>query len=201
MTDALLTVRARIARTPPRSYALIVAGLIALMVAILFAMGRNPICTCGTIKLWHGVVISSENSQHVFDWYSFTHVLHGLWLYFFTWWFLRHWPVAARLALAVLLEGAWEILENTPFVIDRYRTATVSLDYYGDSILNSVFDAVSMIAGFALARTIPVWASAVVVIAIEVLLIFFIRDNLFLNILMLIYPIDGIRAWQASPPI
>jgi hypothetical protein len=201
MTDVLSTVRGLIVRTPPRTYALIVAGLIALVVAILFAMGRNPICTCGTIKLWHGVVISSENSQHIFDWYSFTHVLHGLWLYFFTWWFLRHWPIAARLALAVLLEGAWEILENTPFVIDRYRTATVSLDYYGDSILNSVFDAVSMIAGFALARTIPVWASVAVVIAIEVLLIFFIRDNLFLNILMLIYPIDGIRAWQASPPI
>jgi hypothetical protein len=201
MTDALRTIRTLIVRTPPRTYAFIVAGLIALMVAILFGMGRNPICTCGTIKLWHGVVISSENSQHIFDWYSFTHVLHGLWLYFFTWWFLRHWPVAARLALAVLLEGAWEVLENTSSVIDRYRTVTVSLDYYGDSILNSVFDAVSMIAGFALARTIPVWASAVVVIAIEVLLIFFIRDNLFLNILMLIYPIDGIRAWQASPPI
>ena len=185
----------------PRHAALIIAGLIALQAAVLFAMGRTPICTCGTVKLWHGVVQSSENSQHIFDWYSFTHVLHGFWLYFFGWFFLRRWPVAARLVLAVALEAGWEILENTNFVVDRYRAATISLDYYGDSIVNSVGDAVSMMTGFALARLFPLWASVGTVIVIEVGLIYLIRDNLFLNVLMLIYPIDDIRAWQAAPPI
>ena len=163
-------------------------------------MGRPLICTCGTVKLWHGVVQSSENSQHFLDWYSFTHVLHGLWLYFFGWLFLRRRPVAARLVLALLLESGWEILENTNFVIDHYRIATVSLDYYGDSVVNSVGDAISMIAGFVLALLAPLWVSIAAVVAIEAGLIFLIRDNLFLNILMLIYPIDGIRAWQAAPP-
>jgi len=191
---------ASVQRLTPRPAALIIAGLIALQAAVLFAMGRTPICTCGTVKLWHGVVQSSENSQHIFDWYSFTHVLHGFWLYFFGWFFLRRWPVVARLVLAVALEAGWEILENTNFVIDRYRAATISLDYYGDSIVNSVGDAVAMMTGFALARLFPLWASVGAVIVIEVGLIYLIRDNLFLNVLMLIYPIDGIRAWQAAPP-
>jgi hypothetical protein len=185
----------------PRQAALIIAGLIALQAMVLFAMGRTPICTCGTVKLWHGAVQSSENSQHIFDWYSLTHVLHGFWLYFFGWFFLGRWPVVARLVLAVGLEAGWEILENTSFVIDRYRAATISLDYYGDSIVNSVGDAVAMMTGFALARLFPLWASVGAVIVIEVGLIYLIRDNLFLNVLMLIYPIDGIRAWQAAPPI
>jgi hypothetical protein len=192
---------ASVQRLTPRPAALIIAGLIALQAAVLFAMGRPPICTCGTVKLWHGVVQSSENSQHIFDWYSLTHVLHGFWLYFFGWFFLRRWPVVARLVLAVVLEAGWEILENTNFVIDRYRAATISLDYYGDSIVNSVGDAAAMMTGFALARVFPLWASVGAVIVIEVGLIYLIRDNLFLNVLMLIYPIDGIRAWQAAPPI
>ena len=188
-------------RLTPRNAALIIAGLMTLQVIALLAMGRTPICTCGTVKFWHGAVHSSENSQHLFDWYSFTHVLHGLWLYFFGWLFLRHWPVAARLVVAVVLEVGWEILENTSFVIDRYRTMSVSLDYYGDSIVNSVGDAIAMMTGFALAAVIPLWASVAAVIVIEVGLIYLIRDNLFLNVLMLIYPVDGIRAWQAGPPI
>jgi hypothetical protein len=198
MTEAVV---APVQRLTPRQAALIIAGLIALQAAVLFAMGRPLICTCGTVKLWHGVVQSSENSQHIFDWYSFTHVLHGFWLYFFGWFFLRRWPVVARLVLAVVLEAGWEILENTNFVIDRYRAATISLDYYGDSIVNSVGDAVAMMTGFALARLFPLWASVGAVIVIEVGLIVLIQDNLFLNVLMLIYPIDGIRAWQAAPPI
>jgi hypothetical protein len=198
MTDIAIP---SVQRLTPRTTALIVVVLIALQAAILLAMGRNPICTCGTVKLWHGVVQSSENSQHIFDWYSFTHVLHGLWLYFFGWYFLRRSPLAARLVLAVVLEAGWEIIENTNFVIDRYRSATVSLDYYGDSIINSVGDAASMMTGFALARYSPPWVSVVLVLAIEVLLIYLIRDNFFLNILMLIYPVDGVRAWQSTPPI
>jgi hypothetical protein len=188
-------------RVPLSAWLSIIPTILMLQALVLLAMGRPLICTCGTVELWHGVVQSSENSQHFFDWYSFTHVLHGFWLYFFGWLFLRRWPVAARLVLAVLLESGWEILENTNFVIDRYRISTVALDYYGDSVVNSVGDAISMMAGFALALLFPLWASVTAVIVIEVGLIYLIRDNLFLNVLMLIYPIDGIRAWQAAPPL
>ena len=186
---------------PLSAWLAIIPAILVVQMLALMAMGREPICTCGTVKLWHGVVQSAENSQHLFDWYSFTHVLHGLWLYFFGWLFLRRWPVAARLVLAVLLEAGWEIIENTNFVIDRYRTATVSLDYYGDSIVNSMGDTVAMISGFAMARFAPLWAAIVAVIVIEVGLIFLIKDNLFLNILMLIYPAESIRLWQATPPL
>jgi hypothetical protein len=191
----------RIAATlSPGGAIAIIAALIALQALVLDLMGRMPICTCGTVKLWHGVVQSSENSQHIFDWYSFTHVLHGFWLYFFGWLFLRRWPTTARLVLAVVLEAGWEIIENTNFVVERYRAATISLDYFGDSIVNSVGDTVSMMIGFGLARQIPVWASVATVVVIEIALIYLIRDNLFLNVLMLIYPLDGIRAWQGATP-
>jgi Protein of unknown function (DUF2585) len=187
-------------RIPLRAYAPVVVGIIALQALILLAMGRVPMCTCGTIKLWHGVVNSSENSQHIFDWYSFTHVLHGIWLYLLTWLVLPRAPVVLRLILAVFLEGAWEVLENTNFVIERYRASTISLDYYGDSIVNSVSDTFTMMFGFLLARMLPVWGTIAVIVAIELTLGYLIRDNLFFNILMLIYPLDGVKAWQSALP-
>ena len=187
-------------RIPLRAYTPIVLGIITLQGLILLAMGRVPMCTCGTIKLWHGVVNSSENSQHIFDWHSFTHVLHGIWLYLLTWLVLPRAPVVLRLVLAVFLEGAWEVLENTNFVIERYRASTISLDYYGDSIVNSVSDTFTMMFGFLLARMLPVWGTIAVIVAIELTLGYLIRDNLFFNILMLIYPLDGVKAWQSALP-
>jgi hypothetical protein len=157
----------------------LVPAVIAMQALALLAMGRVPICTCGTVKLWHGIVHSSENSQHIFDWYSFTHVLHGFWLYLFAWLVLPRTPLAARLALAVGLEAAWEILENSSFVIERYRSETISLDYYGDSIVNSVADTFSMMVGFGLAARLPVWAILAIGVAIEGALVYLIRDNLF----------------------
>ena len=187
-----------------RRETLITIGICVLVVAvtilILKVMGRPFISNSGTVKLWHAELVSSENSQHLSDWYSFTHIVHGFLFFFLLWLISKKIPQIRKFSvgfvIAVVMESIWEIIENTNFVFYRYREATIALDYFGDSIINSTADILFMSLGFMMASRLSVLASVSFVAGSELLLAIVIRDNLALNILMLIYPIDAIKEWQ-----
>ena len=178
--------------------ALIVAGIVAAAALALYLMGHPLICKCGTVKLWHFDVASAENSQHLIDWYTPSHIIHGFIFYWALWLLSRFVPMSfgMRLVLAVAIEASWEIVENTDFVINHYRELTISLDYYGDSVINSVSDVLFMVLGFFLAARLPVRLTVVIAIALEVFIGAMIRDNLTLNVLMFLWPLDSILHWQ-----
>jgi len=181
-----------------QKYAVGAVAMTAVAAVTELAMGRLLLCRCGYVKFWHGVVNSSENSQHLTDWYTFTHIIHGFAFYGLLWLIGRRWPLGTRLVIAVMVESGWEILENTDLVINRYREATISLDYYGDSVINSVSDILAMICGFVLAARLPIWSIVLLTVVMEAGLAYFIHDNLLLNILMLLYPLDAVRRWQGG---
>lgn len=173
-------------------------GLILGVTAVaLLWMGRDPICTCGHVALWHGA-LDAGNSQHIADWYTPSHIIHGFLFYALGWLAMRRRPPGERLILAVLVEAAWELLENSPIIIDRYREVTIALGYSGDSVINSVADVGWMALGFAFARRAPVWLTILVAIGFELLALWAVRDNLTLNVLMLVSPVDAIKVWQAG---
>ena len=165
--------------------------------AILLAMDRNPICTCGTVELWVGERDSAKTSQMLADWYSLSHIVHGLLFYAGLWLVARRWPTEWRFVVALLIEASWEVVENTPMVIDRYRETTAALGYTGDSVINSLSDILMMCFGFLLARKLPLWASIALLIVLEIVPLFVIRDNLTLNIWNLLAPNAAVAAWQA----
>lgn len=180
------------------SVPLMVLGTVIVHGGILVAMGQPLIFSGGYVKFWHGVVQSSENSQHIADWYTFSHIIHGLIFFWMLYPLRRYLSTTQRLFLALGIEIGWEILENTDFIIDRYRAATISLDYYGDSVINSVSDVCAMLLGYFAAERIRWPIIVIVALLMEIVVGYLIRDNLTLNIIMLVHPVDAIKLWQAG---
>jgi len=198
MWDRVETSALRVILPPMKRWAWGIPVLLAIQAAVLLAMGRPPICACGTVKFWEGDVLSSEMSQHLFDWYTYSHIVHGLLFYGALRLVFPKMPVLPRLLIAMGIEVSWEIAENTPWVIEAYRKQALAQGYVGDSTINALFDTLSMMAGFAVARFAPVWASVVLAIALELYAAYEIHDNLTLNVLNFIHPFDVITQWQSQ---
>lgn len=185
-------------RRATRFWLVVAAVFLIVQIVTLALMGRIPICECGYVKLFEPGVNTAGNSQHISDWYTPSHIIHGFLFYWLAILVLPRASFGARLTLAVVVEAAWELLENSPIIIDRYRTATMAVGYQGDSILNSAMDTVAMVLGFLFAARAPVWLTVAIAIGFEIVTAIVIRDNLTLNVLMLIWPVEAVKAWQAA---
>jgi len=176
------------------------AGIVVFFVLVLYLMGRIPFCECGAVRFWGGVRLNSEMSQQFADIYSPSHFLHGVAFFWVLWTFRKKISLSlgAMFLAALVVEAGWEIFENTDFIINRYREVTISYDYYGDSISNSVGDVIFMALGFLFAARTPWWASVAAVLVFELGILYLIRDNLTLNVIMLVYPFESILRWQQS---
>lgn len=172
--------------------------MIAFQAITLYFLGQPIISKSGRIQLWCGDVQSAENSQHITDWYTFSHIIHGIIYYWFLGVILPNTSVSLHFLLAVVIEIAWELLENSPIVIERYRTTALSNAYKGDSIVNSVSDTLAMSFGFYLSNTFPGWVMLTFAISAELFCAYMIRDNLTLNVIQLICPLDAISRWQTN---
>jgi len=196
-----------------RKWWLLVAALMVITAVILWSMGRPPICTCGYVKLWEPGVNSAGNSQHIADWYTPSHIIHGMLFYGVTHLIMRwkqsgprpigivprgDFALGPRMVMAAMIELTWELFENSPLVIDRYRTATLAVGYSGDSVLNSMADCSWMLLGFWIAHKLPWKVTLALAVGFELLTLWIIRDNLTLNVLMLVHPVDAIKAWQGA---
>jgi len=182
----------------PRVCVLIAAALIVLQALVLLAMDLPAICRCGHVALWHGDASGPETSQHLIDWYTYTHVVHGFGFYLLLWLIAPRLPFGPRLAIAIGLEVGWEIIENTPFIMERYRQSALARGYFGDSVINSVADTLAAAFGFVLARRLPVSLILGLTAAAELFATYMIRDNLTLNIIQLIFSSGLISGWQAG---
>jgi hypothetical protein len=181
------------------SFAIVSAlGVCAALAAAELLCGRSPLGPDGRFGWWDGDIWSSENSQRVADAYSFSHICHGLLFYGFLWLVARRAPVRVRFLVALLLEAGWELLENSPLVINRYREGTIAQGYVGDSVLNSVCDVGMMALGFLVARLARPWLAVVLILAMELGCLWWVRDNLTLNVIMLVRPVPEIKAWQSE---
>lgn len=180
---------------------IIIIGIVGLLLAqavVLFVFGQPGICDCGFVKVWEGVVLSSGTSQHISDWYTFSHIIHGFLFYALLWWLFPKMSFGVRLLIAMGIEITWEIAENTPWVIQAYREQALAQGYMGDSVLNSVLDTVFMMLGFWFARKAPIMATIAIGLFFELWVAYVIRDNLTLNILNFIYQFDFIHRWQSG---
>jgi hypothetical protein len=177
--------------------ALIVLAILVIQASWLYIDGRIPMCECGTIKLWSGSLMS-ENSQHIADWYTLSHIIHGFLFYWLLTIIAPKAPLGLRLAVAVGVEAAWELVENSNFISERYRANTSSVDYFGDSIVNSVSDSVFAMIGFLIAAKLPTKITVATALFFEVLALIVIRDNLTLNVIMLLHPFEFIKQWQTG---
>lgn len=195
---AYMTMALSVVKITLKTAALAGLALVAAQAITLFLFGQPPICECGTIKLWEGTVLSSGNSQHLSDWYTFSHIVHGFIFYGLLAWLMPRMPARMRLLIALGVEVAWEVVENTPMVIQHYREQALAQGYTGDSILNSVMDTLWMVAGFVFAWKYPWWAIVIAAVVLEVGVLLLIRDNLTLNVINLIHPVQAISDWQMS---